>query len=289
MSDRTSTKLFIQHPTERDCNLVGILENLSPNQSTHGRKIALVRETKTRINSLNRHKDYLYQRRLANRLPLDSFRFDLRGNHESGGEKMKLIADLADIQAVVDYLRSTYGYVIELIVAHSRASITSFRWICTTEDGRKLPAFVNLSARYSMDVHAPVGALWKKHLDRKGYFTWKANVAGKEVIGTITPEVVQDFVDWDSSIIWTQFPQATDVLTLHGLSDINVQPYDAVIHARALGKRSPGTHTLHLMEADHNFAGHHDEVVDVILQWLDTRERGELKTGIWDTGIKSRM
>ena len=45
--DRTSTKLFIQHPIALDCKIVGILEQLSPGQSTHGRKIALVRTVST--------------------------------------------------------------------------------------------------------------------------------------------------------------------------------------------------------------------------------------------------
>lgn len=42
-ADRISTKLSIQHPIAPDCQIVGILEQLSLNPSTHGRKIALVR------------------------------------------------------------------------------------------------------------------------------------------------------------------------------------------------------------------------------------------------------
>jgi len=57
-----------------------------------------------------------------------------------------------DIQAVVDYLKATYGYVIELLVGHSRGSIVAFRWLATTEDGRKVSAFVNASGRYRMAV-----------------------------------------------------------------------------------------------------------------------------------------
>jgi len=46
-ADRISTKLFIQHPTAFDIKIVGILEQLAPGQSTHGRKIALVRAAST--------------------------------------------------------------------------------------------------------------------------------------------------------------------------------------------------------------------------------------------------
>jgi len=43
MADRRSTKLFIQHPEDAHIKLCGVLEQLSPNQPTRDRKIALVR------------------------------------------------------------------------------------------------------------------------------------------------------------------------------------------------------------------------------------------------------
>ena len=74
-----------------------------------------------------------------------------------------------------------------------------------------------------------------------------------------------------------------------GLTVINSR-YDALIYGRALTNRTPGTHTLHLMEdADHNFTGRQDDVVDAIMQWWDVRQRGDLKTGIWVTGIKGKL
>lgn len=41
---KRSTKISIPHPLENDCAIVGILEQVSPEQPTRGRKIALVRE-----------------------------------------------------------------------------------------------------------------------------------------------------------------------------------------------------------------------------------------------------
>lgn len=132
----------------------------------------------------------------------------------------------------------------------------------------------------------------------------------------IFPEDLQEFVNWDTSIVWDRFPQTTDVLTLHGLADKTVPPYvflvhdfliisilinsasvvshvcsyDALIYASALSARKPGTHTLHLMEdADHNFTGRQDDVVEAILQWWDVRLRGEIGTGIWVGGIKGKL
>jgi len=66
--------------------------------------------------------------------------------------------------------------------------------------------------------------------------------------------------------------------------------YDGLIYTRALSNRSPGMHTLHLMEdADHNFTGRQDDVVDVILDWWDVRQRGDLKTGIWLGRMNSKL
>ena len=59
-----------------------------------------------------------------------------------------------DLKVVVEYLKSSYGYVIDLVVGHSRGSIVAMRWICTTEDGRKISGFVNASGRYRMAVSA---------------------------------------------------------------------------------------------------------------------------------------
>jgi len=239
------------------------------------------------------HKDYLFLKQLAVRLPLDSFRFDFRGNHETGGiwKQGALDEDLVDLQAVVDYLKQTYGYVIELLVGHSRGSIVAFRWLSTTEDGRKVSAFVNASGRYRMTkiLESSAGIIWQEHFKKQGFYSWDVTVARKKFAVKITPEDLQKFVDWDTSLIWDHFPSTTDVLTLHGLQDETVPPYDALIYARALSNRSPGIHTLHLMEnADHNFTGRRDDVVDAILQWWDVRHRGEAKTEIWVEEIKGK-
>lgn len=77
-----------------------------------------------------------------------------RGNHETGGtwKQGALEEDLEDLNAVVAYLKSKYSYEIELVVGHSRGSLVGFRWISTTETGRKVPAFINVSGRYRMRV-----------------------------------------------------------------------------------------------------------------------------------------
>lgn len=128
---------------------------------------------------------------------------------------------------------------------------------------------------------------WSESFTKQGYYEWHVTVARKPIVAMIYPHDVEKFCAWDTSIIWAQFPKETDVLTLHGLADKTVPPYDALIYAKALGNRMPGTHSLYLMEdADHNFNKRQDDVVDVILQWWEARQRGELTTGIWLSDIK---
>ncbi|KNZ73069.1 hypothetical protein J132_01299 [Termitomyces sp. J132] len=264
----TSTKLRIPHPAEPDCAIVGILEQHSPSSPTQGRKLALV--------------DYLFQKRLALKLPLDSFRFDFRGNHETAGtwRQGAMMDDLVDLMVVVDYLKSTYGYVIDLVVGHSRGAMTAIRWICTTDEGRNISGFVNASGRYRM--HSPAADAWKASFKERGYYDWKVTVARKPVTVKIFPEDLETTAKWDTSIIWDRFPPNVDVLTLHGLADGTVPPYDAMIFARAFSGRTPGTHVLNMIEdADHNYTGRQNEVVSAILDWWAARERGELKTSVW--------
>lgn len=104
---------------------------------------------------------------------MDSFRFDFRcvgtphashmflnysrGNHESGGiwRQGNIGDDVEDLRIVVEYLKRTYGYVVDLLVGHSRGSIVSLKWVSSTEDGKNVSGVVNVSGRYRMEVRVP--------------------------------------------------------------------------------------------------------------------------------------
>ncbi|ESK95681.1 ectomycorrhiza-regulated esterase lipase thioesterase family protein [Moniliophthora roreri MCA 2997] len=285
MTQRRSTKLEIPHPNEKDCRIVGILEeghSIEPEK-----KIALI------LHGSAGHKDYLFLKRLALRLPMDSFRFDFRGNHETPGKWNQggMDEDIQDLNAVVDYLK-TRGYRVDLIVGHSRGSLVAFRWLCTAEDARTVSGFVNASARYRMRkiYDAPFAAEWLNGFAEKGFHIWTPTVARKVVKYTVYSADLERFANYDSSLVWTKFPENTDVLTIHGLQDKTVPPYDAVIYSRALGSRTPGTHNLHLIEnGDHNFTGMSDEIVDTILDWWEKRQHSGVKTGIWLTGTEAKL
>ncbi|KAI9058270.1 alpha/beta-hydrolase [Trametes sanguinea] len=277
-TSQKTTKLSIPHPHEKDCNIVGVLEQVAPGQPTQGRRIALI------LHGALGHKDYLFQKRLALRLPYDSFRFDFRGNFETNGTCYfgRFSNDVIDLEVVVDYLTREFGYVVDMIVGHSRGSVVGALWICKHRDGaaKTVRRYVNVAGRYRMELH-------KAELESQGYVLRKAVVARKPVERKVYRQDYDEFASVNISIVWDQFPAHIDVLTLHGLKDAVVPPYDAYIYARIYGARSPGTHILrYVEEADHNFTGIPEEVVEPVLEWIQQQERGELRTGIWHTGVK---
>lgn len=110
----------------------------------------------------------------------------------------------------------------------------------------------------------------------RGYYDWHIKIAGKPFVGRIYPGDTEECMQWDTSPVWDHFPGHIDILTLHGLADVTVPPYvaivllifpsrlndniksrryDAVIWARAFGGRQGlGTHNLAFVEnADHNY------------------------------------
>ena len=55
------------------------------------------------------------------------------------------------MDVVVKYLKSKYGYVVTMMVSHSRAAIATMRYLCTHEEvAASVRCFVNVSGRYRM-------------------------------------------------------------------------------------------------------------------------------------------
>ncbi|OCH91860.1 ectomycorrhiza-regulated esterase [Obba rivulosa] len=286
ITTKKTTRHTIILPGAPDKFVVGVLEQVCPDEPTQGRKLALI------LHGAMGHKDYLYQKRLAHRLPLDSFRLDFRGNHESPGPWLMdgFSDDYEDIEASVAYLQEHFGYVVDLVVGHSRGSVVGMWWISSSKAARNVRGYVNASGRYRMRVSHNQSDERHGLLKKQGWFEERQTVARKPFRAIVTLEQLEAFARFNSAHIWEDFPAATHVLTLHGLADQVVPVYDAVIYARALGARSPGTHNLHLIEkADHNFTGMQDDVIATILKWWDHLERGKLKTGIWQTGVRPKL
>ena len=62
---------------------------------------------------------------------------------------------------VVKYLNSKYGYVVTMMVSHSRGSMVAMRYLCTNEEvAADVKCFVNVSGRYRM-VRPIVCTFWE--------------------------------------------------------------------------------------------------------------------------------
>ena len=76
---------------------------------------------------------------------------NLSGSHETPGEHNygDLKSDIVDIDVVVKYLKSKYGYLVTMMVSHSRASMSTMLYLCTHEEAAtSVECFVNVSGRY---------------------------------------------------------------------------------------------------------------------------------------------
>lgn len=70
-------------------------------------------------------------------------------------------------------------------------------------------------------------------------------------------------------------PKSTCVLTCHGINDQIVPVYNAAMFANAISN-----HTLRLIpEADHNFIGMYEVIVQVILDYFATHEENAFEKG----------
>lgn len=79
-----------------------------------------------------------------------------RGNHESTGDwffgQTGFDRDEDDISVVARHLIDTYGYVVKLVVAHSRATGPAMRWVSLAPEAKNVAGYVNVSSRYRMEV-----------------------------------------------------------------------------------------------------------------------------------------
>ena len=60
--------------------------------------------------------------------------------------------DIDDMEAVVRYLTVEFGYVVDVVVGHSRGVIAGLGWMFTAKEAAGVRGFVNVSGRYRMPV-----------------------------------------------------------------------------------------------------------------------------------------
>lgn len=99
---------------------------------------------------------------------------DSSGSHETPGQfdHGDFNSDIVDLDVVVKHLMSTYGYVVTMIVSHSKGSKVAMRYLCTHGDiAADVKCFVNVAGRYRMvrSLKCMFGALIHETLAR--FFT----------------------------------------------------------------------------------------------------------------------
>lgn len=289
------TKIRIPFPNEANPTLyiVGILaqkssspfDPSSPSSSSSPpprRKLALI------THGVLAHKDQAYHKLLAAQLPMDSFRFDFRANHETPGDwdMAKFENDIEDVECVLAHLYEKYGYQLDIFVGHSRGSLVGWKWFAENSptyrqrvQSSEPPLWVSLGGRWRMDRIHDRDAVYQPEFDKQGYYTWNAKVAGKEVSVRITPAQVEEFAQYPISTLVSQFPADIDCLLIHGTADETVPCPDVGFYLNALTARADrvaGQTQLHLVEkGNHMFKGHYDEVAAIVTQWYRSRRHSE--------------
>lgn len=277
----TSEEIELRVPSVQEgVDLVGILHR-KPRSSelNQPRRIALI------LHGLLAHKNQCYHRQLAQALPIDSYRFDFRGNGDSTGDWTMgdLSNDVKDLASVIHHLHHREGYDLDLIVGHSRGSMISWMFLAKDENeleenGGKswLPNLVVASGRWQMDKVLETYARFNEGFEKEGFYKWQITSAGKKREYIVYPKDLQDMAAFRTpEHLVAKLSTKTDVLILHGTADKTVYEQDGHSFLAELNSnksRRPGSHQLQLIEgADHMYRGCTQPVVDKICAWYAER------------------
>lgn len=233
------------------------------------------------LHGLLAHKNQCYHRALAQALPVDSYRFDFRGNADSKGDWTmgSLDNDLADLSSVIRHLHRTHGYTVDMIVAHSRGSMVSWIYLSRPEqelqrDGgvAYVPNLVVASGRWTMQNVLTTYARFQHDFDKHGFYRWQITSAGEKKEYIVWPNDLQQMAQLKTPVEYVaSLSPHTHVLILHGTADRIVDQHDAHCYLDALNanpKRSKHSHRLQLVQgADHMYRRCTQPVVHHICAW----------------------
>lgn len=146
----------------------GVPEGAQPDKSrSRGRPLAIV------VHGSMAHKNALFYKDIAQQVPMDSFRCDMRfvvsnqrrrrGSRKLGDEQhgraFNTDQDWAsDLHAIIAYLTTEFGYRVELMVGHSKGSFCMFGYLanyCVPGARQYQPPprlVVSIAGRFRMEV-----------------------------------------------------------------------------------------------------------------------------------------
>lgn len=183
MTDTTETELRIPS-SQPNVDLVGVLHRKPSSSTNTPKRIALI------LHGLLAHKNQCYHRALAEALPIDSYRFDFRGNGDSKGDWImgNLANDVNDLSSVVHHLHHNEGYTVDLIVGHSRGSMVSWMYLSRSHEELSkdlgedayVPNFISVSGRWQMEKVLETYARFQEGFDKDGFYRWQITSAGQK-------------------------------------------------------------------------------------------------------------
>lgn len=312
-------KVFVPFPSAANpqIRIAGILAQHDPldpltiGAKANPRPLALI------THGVLAHKNQCYHPLLAQSLPIDSFRFDFRGNDETPelpGQEWDMASygkDIEDMDAVLAHLASEYGYRCDLIIGHSRGSLVGWKWFAehygqsgklkegldSSSLSSSLPAspplWVSLGGRWRMERIHDRDSIYNPAFAERGYYEWNVTVNRKPKSVRIYPESVRAFAEYPIHSYAADFPAASPCLLLHGTSDETVPCADVgyylnLLNGRADRVQAAATNTaltqVHLVEGgNHMFRGKYQEVVDIITNWYRS-QRPSVGTAVYQDG-----
>ena len=209
------------------------------------------------------HKNYLYQRELASRLSMSSYRFD----SESLPETLpSVLSWLRDLTIVVDFFKSR-NWRIFALVGHSIGSVACLLYAIQNPFVSSI--IINVSGRFEMSKNL------KKFYGVRDKLPvlYSFNHREKTYSYNIDQQTLQEWLHIDEFLTKNDalLPIQSPVLTIHGLSDTIVPIKDACLW----NSRIPN-HTLRLIPGDHNFVtatgNNWNLVVDSIIEYISHSE-----------------
>lgn len=62
----------------------------------------------------------------------------------------------------------------------------------------------------------------KESFETLGYHEFQATIARESKTLRIYPHQIEDFRNWDTSVVWDKFPHHIHALTIHGIQDARI-------------------------------------------------------------------
>ncbi|KAJ1647112.1 hypothetical protein IWQ61_010130 [Dispira simplex] len=220
-------------------------------------------------------------RALGVSLPYNACIFDFRGNGSSTGSTRygNIMEELEDLRFVIEYLRNTLKFTVNVIMGHSKGAAVAFQYMAKYND---VPYLVGVAGRFDMSQSPMLRFTEEQNqlLKAKGEFEWLRYGLNQERPYIIRQRDLEERDRIDMSVVRSiDFNQA-QVLIVHGDQD-EVVPvseaqryYDTMAESKTLQHQPSPKLTMEIIpKATHSFVENHerDILVETVRKWLAER------------------